>query len=308
MANYKSRKAKPRRTSRRHSTSGKILSPLDVRSKKSLGEFKKRIKAGPITIIMVYADWCGHCHTMMPHFNAASASPGRSVQSITLNETMMADANSVINRSINNKAKPLSVEGFPSLIMVDNKGNVVAEPNPPKNTEVLTNLMNKSGNLAVQAGLNNVTMNEVQNRMSMRNNNAMNIVNNTVENQLSNVNAMNVNAMNVNAMNVNAMNSYKGEDKGSIVPTTNVVEPGTMEGDLESISNLSNNNNTTPSTIRGGSLYASLAQTTYTLAPTAALLASAAYMMNNKRTKRAKRAKRAKRSTHRKNKKTHKRH
>jgi hypothetical protein len=151
--------------------------------------------------------------------------------------------------------------------------------------------MNKSGNLAVQAGLNNVTMNEVQNRMSMRNNNAMNIVNNTVENQLP---------------NVNSMNSYKGEDVGSIVPmTNNVVEPGTMEGDLESISNLSNNNNTTPSTIRGGSLYASLAQTTYTLAPTAALLASAAYMMNNKRTKRAKRAKR---STHRKNKKTHKRH
>jgi thiol-disulfide isomerase/thioredoxin len=289
MANYKSRKAKPRTTSRRHSTSGKILSPLDVRSKNSLGEFKKRIKAGPITIIMVYADWCGHCHTMMPHFDAASASKERSVQSIKLNETMMADANSVINRSINNKAKPLSVEGYPSVIMVDNKGNVVAEPNPPKNTEVLTNLMNKSGNLAVQAGLSNPTMNEVQNRMSIRNNNAMNIVNNTVENQLP---------------NVNSMNSYKGEDVGSIVPMTNVVEPGTMEGDLESISNLSNNNKKA-STIRGGSLYASLAQSAYTLAPTAALLASAAYMMNNKRTKRAKRAKR---STHRKNKKTPKRH
>ena len=294
MANYKSRKAKPRRTSRRHSTSGKILSPLDVRSKNSLGEFKKRIKAGPITIIMVYADWCGHCHKMMPHFDAASASNGRSVQSIKLNETMMAEANSAIN-SINAKAKSIEVDGFPSIIAVDNQGNVIAKPNAVKSTEVMTQLMNESGNLAVQAGLNNVTMNDVQNRMSIRqNNNAMNIVNNTVENQLPN-------AMNVNAMNVNSMNSYKGEDKGSIMP---VVEPGTMEGDLESISNLSNNNKKAAA-IRGGSLYASLAQTTYTLAPTAALLASAAFMMNNKRTKRTKRAKHAKRS---RNKKTHKRH
>ena len=299
MANYKSRKAKPRRTSRRHSTSGKILSPLDVRSKNSLGEFKKRIKAGPITIIMVYADWCGHCHKMMPHFDAASASNGRSVQSIKLNETMMSDANAAIN-SINAKAKSIEVDGYPSIIAVDNQGNVVATPNAVKNTETMTKLMNQSGNLAVQAGLNNVTMNDVQNRMSIRqNNNAMNIVNNTVENQLPN-------AMNVNAMNVNSMNSYKGEDVGSIVPITNIVEPGTIEGDLESISNLSNNNKKA-STIRGGSLYASLAQTTYTLAPTAALLASAAFMMNNKRTKRAKRTKRTKRST-RKNKKTHKRH
>ena len=301
MASYKSRKAKPRRTSRRHSTSGRILPPLDVRSKNSLGEFEKRIKKGPVTIIMVYADWCGHCHTMMPHFDAASASKDRSVQSIKLNETMMSDANAVIKKSINTNAKPISVNGFPSIIVVDNKGNEIAKPNPPKSTEVLTELMNKSGNLAVNAGLTSEpnSLEKVQNRMSLRKNNTMNIVNNTA-NQLVAPNTMNM------------ANSYKGEERllGSISSTIEptAVEPSTLDADMEVIENLRNENKKeslirggTRSNKRGGSLLAALSQSSYTLAPTAALLASAAYIMKNKH-------KSHKSSKTRKTRKMHKKH
>ena len=58
----------------RRSTSGIIYPPLDVRSPQDLNGIFKRITKGPITIVLVYADWCGHCHTLMPHFKEASNS------------------------------------------------------------------------------------------------------------------------------------------------------------------------------------------------------------------------------------------
>ena len=110
MATRKFRKSKsrttsrrPKRTVRRHrtSTAGKILPPLDVRSKKHLSEFEKRLKKGPLMIMMVYADWCGACHTMMPHFDAAAKSPGRSIQAVKVNEQMLQDVNKSINEKVN---------------------------------------------------------------------------------------------------------------------------------------------------------------------------------------------------------------
>lgn len=157
---------------RRSSTAGKILPPLDVRTPKTLKEFEKRIKKGPLTIILVYADWCGHCHTMMPHFDAAAKSPSRSIQAVKVNEQMLSDVNSTVNKTINKSAKPLNVEGYPSIILVDNKANKVTELEPIRNTETMTKVMSQAGPLANQAGINTspqanaVIKNQVKNIVS----------------------------------------------------------------------------------------------------------------------------------------------
>lgn len=158
----KSRKGfRGKHTVRRHKSSiaGKILTPLDVRSNKHLSEFQKRIKKGPLTIIMVWAEWCPHCHTMMPHFDAASKSPNRSIQSIKVEEKMLPYVNSSISKSINKSAKPLNVEGYPSIIVVDKKGNQVANIQPVRDTETMTKVMENAGPLAENAGLNYATNN-----------------------------------------------------------------------------------------------------------------------------------------------------
>jgi len=130
-----------------------------------MGELTKRILAGPITIIMVYADWCGHCHHMMPHFKEAAKSPNRSVQAVMLNETMLNKANSSIN-SINQSAKPIKVDGYPSILLVDRLGNKITEVDAVKSTETMTKVMNESGSLAENAGMTSVNGSMV-NRMSV---------------------------------------------------------------------------------------------------------------------------------------------
>ena len=112
---------------RRVSTAGKILPPLDVRSTKHLKDFERRIKQGDLTIILVWAPWCPHCHTMMPHFDAAAKSPNRSIQAVKVQDTMLPAVNQVLTSNINRAAKPLNVEGYPSIIVVDKNssaGNV----------------------------------------------------------------------------------------------------------------------------------------------------------------------------------------
>ena len=163
-------------------------------------------------IMMVYADWCGACHTMMPHFDAAAKSPGRSIQAVKVNEQMLQDVNKSINEKVNKSAKPLNVEGYPSIIVVDNKGNAVTEIEPVRNTESMTALMAQAGPLAETAGINRTNPNNVVN----------NVVKTGIKNIVSNVNnsAANENPINVNNTS-NAMAMTVNNASNAMEMTTN---------------------------------------------------------------------------------------
>ena len=149
---------KTRRRKSIHSSAGLIQSPIDVRSKSDLSGLIKRIANGPITIVMVYADWCGHCHTMKPIFDDASKSPQRSCQSVAINETMLEEVNNVINKNINTNAKKIKVDGYPSIMAIDNNGNKISDINAVKDKQVMIKVMNESGNIVLQR--NQSTVNE----------------------------------------------------------------------------------------------------------------------------------------------------
>ena len=146
MTTRKGRKFKPRRTARghRHSNTG----VLDVRSEDGLAKFVKLLGNGKTTIVVVYADWCGHCHEFIPHFDKASKNSNHTTNQAKVNETMLPKVNEAMKKR---NATPLDVEGYPSVIAVTNNTNVPIEP--VKDTEVMTNVMNQSGTLAEEAGL-----------------------------------------------------------------------------------------------------------------------------------------------------------
>jgi thiol-disulfide isomerase/thioredoxin len=300
-----------KRFSRRHrpSVAGKIMPPLDVRSKSHLSEFKKRIQKGPLTIIMVYADWCSHCHTMMPPFDEASKSPKRSIQSIKLNEQMLPHVNEFVNRNINSSAKPINVEGYPSIILVDNKGNKVTDIEPVRDTKTMSQVMEKSASIANNAGLNmelneikaqntnvgeeemkgSFTQSEVSNNASKSKNNNMKPKNSIVNIQevpstLSNMETNEIlNKMTKPVNNTRPKSNIK-EEAEEVTSLVAPISPPLINSDIE---NTENPQNPSFNTIsgggrRGGSLMSALARTTYTLAPAAALMATAALVMKRK--------------------------
>ena len=164
MAPRRSRKAKrsrrayrrTRKTARghRHSTAGKILPPIDILSEDLLHEFGKRVNKGPIAFVLFYADWCSHCHRLMPHFDAAAKSKKRTSQVIKVPDYMIPALNAYIKKNINSNAAPYQPNGFPTMYTASIDANPLTTQTPTPDTKKLEKLMIESGIVAKQAQLN----------------------------------------------------------------------------------------------------------------------------------------------------------
>ena len=404
MATRKYRKSKSRkgRTARRRrtSTAGKVYPPLDVRSKKDLVRLGPLVKNGNLTIFLVWAKWCPHCHTMMPHFDAASKSPSRTINSVKVEEQMLPAVNQILATQVNKAAKPLNVEGFPSIIVVDKNANKVADLEPVRDTAVMTQVMANAGPLANKAGLTNENVQNAANMIATPDPEPMNRSTNTninmnlnssaakrnknkaflanlgleeegmaaaeaeavaspknidigEENLLGSIASKNnkpkpikLNSLSTNALastststsankvpkntlkeatapsTLNTFNSAKevitpppasikklSEEAEEVTSLASPLVPPSAVNDLEENRNVPSISNSLTAEQKvsggsygerkGGSLYASLARTTYTLAPAAALLATAAVVMRGKKRVTHKRSKKSRRSQRR---------
>jgi len=137
---------KSRRQRSIRSTIGNILPPIDVRSPKDIPGLMKRILAGPVTIILVYADWCGHCHEFMPKFKSMIKSPNRTTQVASIENSMEKQVNEALQKN-NSNVKLTIVRGYPSVNAVDMRGNFIKEI-PRESVETV---LNTAGPLAEQS-------------------------------------------------------------------------------------------------------------------------------------------------------------
>jgi thiol-disulfide isomerase/thioredoxin len=110
--------AKTKKQSR--SAMGRLLPPVDVTSTKMMDELTKRITKGPLTLVFVYADWCGHCQSYKPLMSKLESMNGRSIQTARIRDDMMP-------------LSPLAkekIEGYPTLMLVDQNGAPVKFKTP----------------------------------------------------------------------------------------------------------------------------------------------------------------------------------
>lgn len=91
---------------RRRSTK---MGKLDVRSKNDVPQFESMLSTGPLTIVLVYADWCGHCTRFKENmWNEVSNMPNKSVNTASLHYDMLD----------NTSLAGANIEGYPSLLLV----------------------------------------------------------------------------------------------------------------------------------------------------------------------------------------------
>lgn len=77
------------------------------------------------SIILFYADWCGHCHTFMPIYKKLANNIGNSFPVLAIEHKEIE------------KVKGLNVTGFPTIRFVDNKGAIYSEYSGPRGDKAI---------------------------------------------------------------------------------------------------------------------------------------------------------------------------
>jgi len=102
---------------------GRLMPPVDITSPSQVGELDKRISIGPITLVLVYADWCGHCQRFKPMMEQLENMSGRTVQTARIRDDMVPQSS----------LKNAKLDGYPSLLLIKGSKNGVKDEDMSKN-------------------------------------------------------------------------------------------------------------------------------------------------------------------------------
>jgi thiol-disulfide isomerase/thioredoxin len=256
-----------------HSTAGRIFPPIDIRHPRDINELIKRLSSGPMTIILIYADWCPHCHDFMPHFDEASNQSGRTAQVVKIRDDMVEKVNEMLKR-LNKLEHTIEATGYPTVKAMSPEV-VTPEVNNGKENVIIDietkpELVKESMKIA-EPNAANANFVVAKTKSKEKFGEADEMV--ELHDMASRGAAPSRKEPESEEPLTNASEEAKGaEELGVTRPNQkrdmNQMEPG----------------------VRGGSLIGAMSQTAYTLAPTAVLLATAKAMFNRKRTRKAKKS------------------
>ena len=82
---------------------------IDVRSKNMIGNFEQLLGKGPLTLVLIYADWCGACH----RFRDEVWSPLTQLKNATMNRAAIRE-DMIANTSLANVERKF----YPTLLLV----------------------------------------------------------------------------------------------------------------------------------------------------------------------------------------------
>lgn len=242
---------------------------VDVNSEDLLGELESRIMAGPITLVLIYADWCGHCQRFKPMMEELENNANRTIQTARVRDDMFPKSS----------LAKTPIEGYPSVILVNKNKEVIPFKNEDgsvqttipdyKNEKLMNSIVENGGKTAVVNLLNSTATKK-----------------NGVVPETLNVNAT---TMNTNVESQELKNLMNNNVKLSGPPNPNVdrVTLERQEAILEAVTP-NKSQKRVPSTEGqtqqlGGGLFELLTEAAYSTGPAVGLLALASYMSKRRR-------------------------
>jgi hypothetical protein len=265
---------------RMHPVAGRVGPVVDVRSKAQVKNALDLIKKGPVTLVFIYADWCGHCSHFKPKYLSAVNSPGRTTQAVMVNDAVVSDFNSALSSSLN--ATPLEVEGYPTTVAMGTNGNVVGEIPPSATTEEITTM-------ATMATPDRVNASTKKGNTRSSNTNGMTVPQSYVPTSVDELGETTPLVVRTNSGNTSIVPTPMANNRTASVNVNAAqpVSPSLADSDMV--------DSRTPVVQRGGSLYSALASAAYNLAPAGLLLAGLHAVRGRKGGKRSKRTRRTSR-------------
>lgn len=279
MRGGKSKTKKKSKTTKPRSVMGRLLPPVDITSTNQLNELDKRIKMGPVTLVLIYADWCGHCQHFKPMMEKLENLPGRSVQTARVREDVFP----------NSSLSSAKIDGYPTLMLVKKNGKVQSFKN---NSGEVTNAIPDHTNM------NNMSL-------IVKNAGKEEAVNVMEGSQNMSVDTPSIQKLSENKKNIinNAANNFTINNEVEINTPDNIIADRLSEETVETLNNnlvkASNANisqTTKPAVGGGGSLYSQLVLAAQKIAPAAALFLAAEASRKKRITKKTKKVKKSKKS------------
>jgi thiol-disulfide isomerase/thioredoxin len=121
------------------SSSRRSLKPtygtLDVREPNDIPAFENMLKQGPITFVLVYADWCGHCKEY-------KANTWKNLESVPNKANNLASVH--FDQLDKTSLKNAKIDGYPSLLVVGTDGEPATFNKDGEKTNAMPELRNEN--------------------------------------------------------------------------------------------------------------------------------------------------------------------
>lgn len=104
----------PKQKSKRKNTKrakGVTSDGMDVASDTDLAKLSDLLKKHKVVVVLIHADWCGHCQTFKPLWEDYKKIPGRNVPMVSVNEQMLSKT----------PFKDAKLDGYPSTLVYSGK-------------------------------------------------------------------------------------------------------------------------------------------------------------------------------------------